>query len=93
MFAKSLLAVACSMAALSVYAVDTANVEKSIELTDGTTLYVFKNGKMGMENKKGRAATMKSGRVMEAKDGQKYIMVGNEVARLDYLLTKANKQQ
>ena len=54
---------------------------------------MFKNGKMGLENKKGRAATMKSGRVMEAKDGQKYIMVGNEVARLDYLLTKANKQQ
>ena len=33
--------------------------------------YIFKDGKMGMEDKLGRAVRMKQGQVMEAKDGQK----------------------
>ena len=93
MIAKYLLAGACSMVVLSAFAVDASKVDKTIELKDGSNLYVFKDGKMGMETKAGGTARMQAGHVMEAKDGQKYMMVGDEVARLDWLLKKDNKPQ
>jgi hypothetical protein len=65
------------------HAVDASQVEKSIELKDGSTVYIFKDGKMGMEDKYGRATRMKKDTVMETKDGQKIIMHGDEVMRLD----------
>ena len=86
MFKKMLIVAAGSMVALSAFAVDASKVEKSIELKDGSTVYLFKDGKMGMENKLGKVIRMKEGRVMETKDGQRIIMIGNEVARLDSLL-------
>jgi Copper resistance protein K len=46
-------------------------------------VYVFKDGKMGMEDRLGRVVGMKPGHVMETKDGQRIIMIGNELARLD----------
>ena len=70
---------------------DAAQVEKSIELKDGSTVYIFKDGKMGMEDKLGRAVRMKKDTVMEAKDGQKIIMHGDEVMRLDSLLHKDHR--
>jgi hypothetical protein len=73
------------------FAVDAAQVEKSIELKDGSTVYIFKDGKMGMEDKLGRAVRMKKDTVMEAKDGQKIIMHGDEVMRLDSLLHKDHR--
>lgn len=88
MFKKFLIIAASSMVALSAFAVDKGNVQKSIELKNGSTVYVFKDGKMGMEDKLGRAARMKPGQVMEAKDGQKLIMVGDEVMRVESLLPK-----
>ena len=93
MIARNLLAAACSIVAISAFAVDASKVDKTIELKDGSTLYVFKDGKMGMEKKSGGTARMKAGHVMEAKDGQKYMMVGDEVARLDWLLKKDQKAQ
>ncbi|MGH8848053.1 MAG: CopK family periplasmic copper-binding protein [Polaromonas sp.] len=57
-------------------------VVKQYDLKDGTTLYVFKDGKMTMENKHGKAVAMKDGQTMETKDGQTIIMKGNEVWRL-----------
>lgn len=78
-----LIAVALSALAASAFAVDAGNVEKSIPLKDGTTVYIFKDGKMGMEDKYGRAVRMKQGHVMETKDGQRIIMIGDEVARLE----------
>ncbi len=83
---KMLITMAGSLVALSAYAVDTSQVEKSIELKDGSTVYLFKDGKMGMENKMGKAVRMKEGHVMETKDGQKIIMIGDEVARLESIL-------
>lgn len=88
MFKKILIVVACSMMALPAFAVDKSNVEKSIELKNGSTVYIFKGGKMGMEDKLGRATRMKPGEVMEAKDGQKLIMVGDEVMRVEALRPK-----
>ncbi len=86
MFKKVLIAVATGALALSAFAVDNSKVEKSIELKDGSTVYVFKDGKMGMENKLGRVDYMKPGHVMETKDGQRIIMIGNEVFRLEEVL-------
>ena len=86
MFKKMLAIVALSSLGVTAYAVDASQVEKSIELKDGSTVYIFKDGKMGMEDKYGRATYMESGHVMETKDGQKITMVGDEVGRLDSLL-------
>ncbi|MBT9520339.1 MAG: CopK family periplasmic copper-binding protein, partial [Dechloromonas sp.] len=65
-----------------------AEAKQVIDLKDGSTVYIFKDGKMGMENKYGRATRMKKDTVMETKDGQKIIMHGDEVMRLDSLLNK-----
>lgn len=86
MMKKMLIALAGSLIAMSSFAVDTSQVEKSIELKDGSTVYLFKDGKMGMEDKMGKAVRMKEGHVMETKDGQKVIMIGDEVARLESIL-------
>jgi predicted lipoprotein with Yx(FWY)xxD motif len=88
MFNKILIAVAGSMIAMSAFAVAANQVEKSIQLKDGSTVYVFNDGKMGMENKFGRATDMAPGHVMETKAGEKIVMTGNEVARTHSLLTK-----
>ncbi|GAB3555216.1 hypothetical protein GCM10027343_43770 [Noviherbaspirillum agri] len=86
MLKKILFAAACGMVSVSTFAVDASQVQKSIELKDGSTVHVFKDGKMGMEDKYGRAVRMKEGQIMETKDGQKIAMVGDEVARLDLIL-------
>jgi hypothetical protein len=86
MLKKVLMIVAISSAAASAYAVDMSQVKQSIDLKDGSTVYIFKDGKMGMEDKYGRATYMESGHVMETKDGKKIIMNGNEIWRVDELL-------
>lgn len=81
------LAAAVAGTALPVIAGDqlSQNAKQTVGLKDGSTLYIFKDGKMSMEDKSGRAMVMKAGQVMETKDGQRLIMVGNEVARLETL--------
>ena len=90
---KSKLAFATFIAAMSlnVLAVDTSNVVKSYELKDGSKLHIFKDGKMAMENKYGKAVSMHEGKVMETKDGSKILMKGNEVFRLDDALIKGHR--
>jgi hypothetical protein len=88
---KMLMVAAFTMVGASAYAVDASQVEKSIELKDGSTVYIFKDGKMGMEDKYGRATYMESGHVMETKDGKKIIMNGNEIWRVDELLHKYHR--
>ncbi len=89
---KKLLMIAATCAvATSALAVDAAQVEQSIPLKDGSTVYIFKDGKMSMESKLGNAVRMKQGHVMETKDGQKIMMYGDEVMRLDSLLHKDHK--
>ena len=80
------LMAAIGLVCTSALAVDRVKVEKSIPLKDGSTLYIFKDGKMGMEDKLGRVMSMKQGKVMETQDGKKIIMTGNEVWRLDEML-------
>jgi hypothetical protein len=91
MLKKLLMVVAMSAATVSAFAADGTKVEKSIELKDGSTVYIFKDGKMGMEDKQGRSTSMKSGHVMETKDGKKIIMTGNELWRVDELLHKDHR--
>ncbi|MDS4016064.1 MAG: periplasmic Cu(I)/Cu(II)-binding protein CopK [Candidatus Accumulibacter sp.] len=88
---KLMLIAAFGLAAASAQAVDRVQVDKSIELKDGSTVYIFKDGKMGMEDKLGRATYMAPGHVMETKDGKKIIMNGNEIWRVDELLHKDHR--
>lgn len=89
---KKLLAIAAlASLGVSAHAVDAAQVDKSIELKDGSTVYIFKDGKMGMEDKFGRATYMAPGHAMETSDGQKIVMNGNEIWRLDELLHKDHR--
>jgi hypothetical protein len=93
MLKKLLMVVVMSTAAVSAFAGNAAraDVQKTIELKNGSTIFIFNDGKMAMEDKLGRAASMKKGVVMEAKDGQKIMMHGNEVMRLESLITKESK--
>ncbi|MHB1360855.1 MAG: periplasmic Cu(I)/Cu(II)-binding protein CopK [Rhodocyclaceae bacterium] len=93
MLKKLLMVVATSALASTAFADDAARTEAKqvIDLKDGTTLYIFKDGKMAMEDKFGRTMRMKKDTVMETKDGQKIIMHGDEVARLDTLLRQGHE--
>jgi hypothetical protein len=86
MFKKILVTAAVSMLAVSAFAVDASQADRPIELKDGSTVHVFNDGKMGMETKLGSVVGMPAGHVMETKDGQKIVMVGNEIARLNNTL-------
>jgi hypothetical protein len=87
MLKKLLMVAALSTAAVSAVAAYPAEeVQKAIQLKDGSTLYILKDGKMAMEDKSGRAVRMKKDTVMETKDGQKIMMHGDEVMRLDNIL-------
>jgi len=86
MLKELLKVVALSAVTASAFAVDQAQIQKSIELKDGSTVHIFKDGKMGMEDKYGRPSYMESGHVMETKDGKRIIMNGNEIWRVDELL-------
>ncbi len=90
---KFLVVAATGLISVSAFAGDAARSEAKqvIELKDGATLYVFKDGKMGMEDKMGRAVRMKEGTDMETKDGQKFKMTSDEVARMSSLLQKGHE--
>lgn len=92
MFKNIFMAAAVGMVAMSAFAVNMDQVEQSVKLKDGSTVYLFKDGKMGMENKFGKVVRMKEGHVMETADGQRVIMVGDEVARLESVMRAGNKK-
>lgn len=54
---------------------------KEIPLKDGTTLLIYKDGKMSHRDSKGRVVPMKEGAQMVTKDGTVLMMVGNEIWR------------
>lgn len=62
-------------------AAQAAEGEREIRLRDGTTLIVFKDGKMAMRDAKGRPVSMKENHPMETKDGKVIMMRGNELWR------------
>ncbi|MBS1230340.1 MAG: hypothetical protein H6R17_3617 [Proteobacteria bacterium] len=80
-----------ALTSVSAFAVADDNDARSaaqqvVELQDGSTVYVFQDGKMAVENKYGRAVSTKPGTTLQAKDGSTIVIKGNEVARLDRLL-------
>lgn len=79
------LAAATAAIALSAAAADGTAIEKTYELKDGSTVFIYQDGKMAMEDKVGRTFLMKEGHVMETKDGQKITMKGNEIYRVEKL--------
>lgn len=93
-----LMVVAMSTVAASAYSDDAARAaaQKTIELKNGSTLFIFKDGKAAVEDKYGRAVRMKKGAVMETKDGEKLTIQAGEVMRLDSLIKEghghSNKQ-
>ena len=91
MFKKLSLLALVSLVSASALAVDMGKVEKSIPLKDGSTLYIFKDGKMGMEDKLGKVMAMKQGKLMETADGKKIVMTGNEVWRVDEMLHRDHR--
>ena len=90
MLKKMLMVAAISAVSVTAFASDAARSEAKqvIDLKDGSTVYIFKDGKMAMEDKLGRAVRMEQNTAMEAKDGQKIMMHGDEVMRLNSLLKK-----
>lgn len=87
---KILLVAAISAIAVSAFAFDEGQVQKSVQLKDGSTVHIFKDGKMAMEDKYGRAVRMEPGTTMEATNGEKIKMQGDEVMRLDSILRPAH---
>jgi len=85
MLRKLAITAAMLAAATTAFAVDMSDVDKTFVLKDGSSVYIFKDGKMAMEDKLGRSVPMKQGHVMQTKDGQSILMVGNELARLDWI--------
>ncbi len=83
MSSKLVMAAALLAVGTSAFAFDQANIDKILPLQDGTSVYIFKDGKMAMEDRLGRSVSMAEGRVMRTRDGQTVAMVGNETARLD----------
>jgi hypothetical protein len=89
MFKKMIVVVALS--AIPFFAAATEadarnEAKQTIEMQDGSTVYVFKDGTMGVESKMGIATKTKAGKVLKAKDGSSVTIVGNQVAELDRLL-------
>lgn len=70
------------------WAAEADKGERQIPLKDGTTLVVFKDGKMAMRDSQGRPLTMKENHPMETKDGKVIMMRGNELWRK----TKSEKE-
>ena len=83
---------ALAMISISAFAVDLSDVEKAVPLNDGSTVYIFKSGKMGMENKYGRAFRMDPGVVMETKDGHRVVMIGDEVSYVKSLVDRESRK-
>lgn len=82
-----------SIAALApAFAMDAARSEAKevIALQNGETLYVFKDGLMAKESKFGSVIHLKKGEIVQTADGKSITTMGNEVARLNFLLNKGH---
>ncbi|PKO86389.1 MAG: copper resistance protein CopK [Betaproteobacteria bacterium HGW-Betaproteobacteria-12] len=92
MLKKILLAALVSAVSVTAFASDAAHAtaKQVVELKDGSTVYIFADGKMAMEDRYGRAMRMKPDTVMETRDGKRIVMHGDEVMRLDRLLNQGH---
>ena len=96
MLKKMLIIVALSGMSLLAVAEerDARNEAKqTVDLNDGSILYVFKDGKMALESKFGRAVVTQPGTVLTTTDGKNITMVGDEVERLRLLLEQGRSNR
>ena len=63
---------------------------KTYSLQDGGTLYVFDDGKMGVENQYGLVKSVEPGTLLETATGDQITMVGNETGRVRGLERQRN---
>lgn len=68
--------------------IDPKDYERSVELKNGGTVYIFKNGRMAYEDKLGRAIRVKTGEVLETKKGEKLTVRSDDEGRLLQLQPK-----
>jgi len=80
---KLIITAALLAAGTAAFAHDLSNVARTVPLQDGTSVYVFQDGKMAMEDKYGRSVSMGEGQTMVTRGGQQIRMAGSETARLD----------
>jgi hypothetical protein len=80
------------MVSLSTFGIDVSGAQTTIELKDGSTVYVFGNGRMGMTDRYGRVARMQPGVPMKIKNGQTIVMIGDEVARVQAIKNHENQK-
>lgn len=73
-------------AAVEPVTLTSSQVARAAALKDGSMVHVFKDGKMGMVDRFGRPVRMNEGHAMETRDGQRIMMVGDEVARVHTLM-------
>ena len=93
MLKKTLIVVALSAVSALAGAteLDARQAAKQVvDLSDGSTLYVFDSGKMAVESKYGRAERTAPGSVLKTTDGREIHMVGDEVAQLEILLNEGS---
>lgn len=92
-FYLTALALALAAAAAPAFARDMLPpaTQQTLNLKDGSTLYVFKDGKMAKEDRFGRATYLKQGDVLELSDGRKVTATSNEVGRLSSLLNEGHR--
>lgn len=86
MFKQTAIVAALSLIAVSAQAATDSSIKESVALEDGSTVHIFRDGKMGMEDRLGRAFSMPEGHAMGAADGRTITMKGNEVARANRLV-------
>ena len=89
---NTLIALSLVVPALSAFALDQGNITKTIQLKDGSAVHQFKDGKMAMENKFGRAERMPAGQSMETADGKSITMADDEVARLSEVIRSHSRK-
>lgn len=87
---KIALALALIVPVMSAFALDNADIVKSVPLKDGSTLHQFKDGKMAVENKYGRSVRVKEGTTVVAADGKSIPITSNEIARLSNSIQSHN---
>lgn len=86
---KKIILVAMSAGLVaSAYASGDTAAGRTFALKDGSTVHVFADGKMGMEDRFGRSYSMPHGHAMEAADGSTVLMQGNEAARVAQFLNR-----
>jgi hypothetical protein len=88
---KSILVLSLAFPALSAFALDNTDIAKSTQLKDGSVVHEFKDGKMAMENKFGKAVRMLEGTTMATANGQSITMKGDEVAKLAVSIALENR--